>query len=177
MVSVLYIRLAMGTYFHTKSGYHKPSGHWHFHFGNESIRLLQTERIGEEKQHVPNFLRQNPKTATFFFFLFEDILLKMQLYVFFIDKSHVKILTPYTKPPKMKLKLQNLHCNHHRHSSSLRCPRNICYFLLGKNMLFVTSLYPEAVKVFHSFLTLMWQISCPFLVPTKSCPMLLSLIV
>lgn len=65
----------------------------------------------------------------------------MQLYVLLIDESHVKILTPYTKPPKIKLKLQNLLCNHYRHSRrSLCCPRNICYFLLGKNMLFVTSL-------------------------------------
>lgn len=65
----------------------------------------------------------------------------MQLYVLLIDESHVKILTPYTKPLKIKLKLQNLLCNHYRHSRhSLCCPRNICYFLLGKNMLFVTSL-------------------------------------
>lgn len=121
--------------------------------------------------------KTTPQNCNLFFF-FKGKLLKMQLNAFFIDKSHVKILTPYTKAPKMKLKLQSLHCNHYRHSRcSLCCPRNICYFLLGKNMLFVTSLYPEAVKVFHSFLTLMWQILRPFLVPTKSCPMLISLIV
>jgi len=112
--------------------------------------------------------------------LFKDSLLKMELNVFLIDGSRAKILTSSTKPPKMKSGLQNpkyYHCRHYR--CSLCCPRNICCFLLGKNMLFITCLLSTRRQWWFSipFLTLTWQVSWPHLVHTSSCTVVRSRIV